>query len=134
MSGSSYTLPAAEVAEPSSTSAKELWWTRSRPISTWARRTGESKAWPPPTRRADAPPSNSCIQVYQAASAEDPTAWAEFSNKVKEGIITTFDSNVLLYEEDVRKADSQRQLDGWQYLPFFLQKVSESALDWVLHR
>jgi trafficking protein particle complex subunit 10 len=24
----------------------------------------------------------------------------------------------------VRKADSQRQLEGWQYLPFFLQKVS----------
>lgn len=64
-----------------------------------------------------------CIQVAQGASAEDPTAWAEFSNKVKEGIIATFDSNVALYEEDVRKADSQRQLDGWQFLPFFLQKV-----------
>ncbi|ORY76938.1 trafficking protein particle complex subunit 10 [Leucosporidium creatinivorum] len=63
-----------------------------------------------------------CIQVFQAASAEDPTAWAEFTNKVKEGIIATFDSNVSLYEEDVRKADSQRQLEGWQYLPFFLQK------------
>lgn len=30
-----------------------------------------------------------------------------------------------LYEEDVRKADSQRQLEGWQYLPFFLQKASK---------
>ncbi|GAA5964623.1 hypothetical protein JCM3765_007645 [Sporobolomyces pararoseus] len=63
-----------------------------------------------------------CIQVAQGASAEDPTAWAEFSNKVKEGIITTFDSNVSLYEESVRKADSQRQLEGWHFLPFFLQK------------
>ncbi|GAA5988713.1 hypothetical protein JCM5350_001988 [Sporobolomyces pararoseus] len=63
-----------------------------------------------------------CIQVAQGASADDPTAWAEFSNKVKEGIITTFDSNVSLYEENVRKADSQRQLEGWHFLPFFLQK------------
>ncbi|GAA5971043.1 hypothetical protein JCM21900_002788 [Sporobolomyces salmonicolor] len=63
-----------------------------------------------------------CIQVAQGASADDPTAWAEFSNKIKEGIIATFDSNVGLYEENVRKADSQRQLEGWHFLPFFLQK------------
>ncbi|GAA5867144.1 hypothetical protein JCM1840_001497 [Sporobolomyces johnsonii] len=63
-----------------------------------------------------------CIQVAQGASADDPTAWAEFSNKVKEGVIATFDSNVGLYEENVRKADSQRQLEGWHFLPFFLQK------------
>lgn len=66
--------------------------------------------------------------MAQAASAEDPTAWAEFSNKLKEAIISTFDSNVSLYEEDVRKADSQRQLEGWQYLPFFRQKVRSSSL------
>ncbi|SCV73847.1 BQ2448_6277 [Microbotryum intermedium] len=61
-----------------------------------------------------------CIQV--GASADDPTAWAEFSNKVKEGVLTTFDTNVSLYEENVRKADSQRQLQGWQFQPFLLQK------------
>lgn len=37
--------------------------------------------------------------------------------------MATFDSNVGLYEENVRKADSQRQLEGWQFLPFFRQKV-----------
>ncbi|KAM0790185.1 hypothetical protein ACM66B_005503 [Microbotryomycetes sp. NB124-2] len=63
-----------------------------------------------------------CLQVAQAASAEDPTAWAEFQNKLKEVIVATFDSNVSLYEEDIRRADSQRQLEGWQYLPFFRQK------------
>ncbi|GAA5999266.1 transport protein particle complex II subunit TRS130 [Rhodotorula paludigena] len=63
-----------------------------------------------------------CIQVVQGASEQDPTAWAEFLTKVKEGVVATFDSNVGLYEENVRKADSQRQLDGWQYLPFFRQK------------
>ncbi|KAI5476177.1 hypothetical protein MNV49_000338 [Pseudohyphozyma bogoriensis] len=63
-----------------------------------------------------------CVQVAQFVSAEDPTAWAEFTTKVKEAVITTFNSNVALYEEDVRKADSQRQLEGWQYTSFFLQK------------
>ncbi|GAA5867425.1 hypothetical protein JCM8547_007499 [Rhodosporidiobolus lusitaniae] len=63
-----------------------------------------------------------CIQVAQGSSAEDPTAWAEFLTKVKEGIVATFDSNVGLYEENVRKADSQRQLPGWQFLLFFRQK------------
>ncbi|BGP18137.1 hypothetical protein JCM10213v2_006192 [Rhodosporidiobolus nylandii] len=63
-----------------------------------------------------------CIQVVQGASADDPTAWADFLSKVKEGIVATFDTNVALYEENVRKADSQRQLQGWQFLPFFRQK------------
>ncbi|GEM10221.1 transmembrane protein [Rhodotorula toruloides] len=60
--------------------------------------------------------------LLQGSSADDPTAWADFLSKVKEGIIATFDSNVALYEESVRKADSQRQLSGWQFLPFFRQK------------
>lgn len=67
-----------------------------------------------------------CIQVVQGASADDPTAWAEFLTKVKEGVVATFDTNVGLYEENVRKADSQRQLEGWQFLPFFRQKVRPS--------
>jgi hypothetical protein len=71
--------------------------------------------------------SDRCVQVAQHRS-DDPTAWAEFSTKAKEGIIATFDSNVTLYEEDVRKADSQRQLEGWQYLTFFMQKVSQTGL------
>lgn len=67
----------------------------------------------------------SCVHVAQGGSAEDPTTWAEFMIKIKEGIIFTFDTNVSVYEEDVRKADSQRQLQGWQYTTFFLQKVRE---------
>ncbi|GAA5990656.1 hypothetical protein JCM11641_001264 [Rhodosporidiobolus odoratus] len=63
-----------------------------------------------------------CIQVVQGTSAEDPAAWAEFLSKIKEGVMVTFDAHVGLYEENVRKADSQRQLDGWQFLPFLRQK------------
>jgi len=82
-----------------------------------------------PTPLADPPlrAARRCVQVAQHRS-DDPTAWAEFSTKAKEGIISTFDANVTLYEEDVRKADSQRQLDGWRYLTFFLQKVGGRRL------
>jgi hypothetical protein len=101
-------------------------WTRSKLTSTRESETGglsllEGKKEDRPHATLSFP---RCIQVHQTASADDPTAWAEFSSKVKEGIITTFDTNVGLYEEDVRKADSQRQLEGWQYLPFFSQKAS----------
>lgn len=37
--------------------------------------------------------------------------------------MATFDANVALYEENIRKADSQRMLAGWQFLPFCRQKV-----------
>ncbi|GAA5860671.1 hypothetical protein JCM3774_006246 [Rhodotorula dairenensis] len=63
-----------------------------------------------------------CIQVVQGASAEDPTSWADFLTKMKECVVTTFDANVALYEENIRKADSQRMLAGWQFLPFCRQK------------
>lgn len=62
------------------------------------------------------------MQVSQSSPAEDPTAWAEFTKRVKEGIIARFDTNITLYEEDVRKADSQRQLPGWNFCTFFTQK------------
>ncbi|KWU42169.1 hypothetical protein RHOSPDRAFT_36290 [Rhodotorula sp. JG-1b] len=63
-----------------------------------------------------------CIQVIQGASADDPTSWADFLTKMKECVVTTFDANVALYEENIRKADSQRMLAGWQFLPFCRQK------------
>ncbi|GAA5977541.1 hypothetical protein JCM10908_005008 [Rhodotorula pacifica] len=63
-----------------------------------------------------------CIQVVQGASADDPTSWADFLTKMKECVVTTFDANVALYEENIRKADSQRMLAGWQFLPFCRQK------------
>lgn len=44
-------------------------------------------------------------------------------SKLKESIITTFDLNVVTYEEDVRKIDSQRSLPGWNFCMFFVQKV-----------
>ncbi|KAG0265540.1 hypothetical protein BG011_004568 [Mortierella polycephala] len=48
--------------------------------------------------------------------------WADFTEKVKEGIVTSFDQNVLTFEEDIRRLDSQRQMPGWNYCKFFILK------------
>jgi hypothetical protein len=57
-------------------------------------------------------------------SATDYTAiWREFLYKSKESIVVSFDSNFTSYEEDVRKIDSQRQMPGWNFCTFFIQKV-----------
>ncbi|KAF9364317.1 hypothetical protein BGX34_001903 [Mortierella sp. NVP85] len=48
--------------------------------------------------------------------------WAEFTEKMKEGIVSSFDQNVMSFEEDVRRLDSQRQMPGWNYCTFFILK------------
>jgi hypothetical protein len=56
-------------------------------------------------------------------SDEDQALWKEFLVKVKESIVSAFDSNFASYEEDVRKVDAQRQMPGWNFCTFFIQKV-----------
>ncbi|KAG0203033.1 hypothetical protein BGX28_004559 [Mortierella sp. GBA30] len=48
--------------------------------------------------------------------------WADFTEKMKEGIVASFDQNVLTFEEDIRRLDSQRQMPGWNYCTFFILK------------
>ncbi|KAG0366908.1 hypothetical protein BC939DRAFT_466538 [Gamsiella multidivaricata] len=48
--------------------------------------------------------------------------WADFTEKVKEGIVASFDQNVMTFEEDIRRLDSQRQMPGWNYCTFFILK------------
>ncbi|KAG0060938.1 hypothetical protein BGZ90_003809, partial [Linnemannia elongata] len=48
--------------------------------------------------------------------------WADFTDKMKEGIVTSFDQNVMTFEEDIRRLDSQRQMPGWNYCTFFILK------------
>lgn len=48
--------------------------------------------------------------------------WQDILGKIKEGVLQSFDSRVLQYEEDIRKMDSQRTLPGWNYCTFFILK------------
>ncbi|ODH21236.1 hypothetical protein ACO22_05692 [Paracoccidioides brasiliensis] len=42
--------------------------------------------------------------------------------KLKSSILTSFDSRVSQYEEDIRLKDSQRSLPGWNFCTFFILK------------
>ncbi|KAE8154414.1 trafficking protein particle complex subunit 10 [Aspergillus avenaceus] len=42
--------------------------------------------------------------------------------KVKNGILASFDLRVAQYEEDIKEKDSQRSLPGWNFCTFFILK------------
>ncbi|KAJ7582878.1 trafficking protein particle complex subunit 10 [Mycena floridula] len=63
-----------------------------------------------------------CIQLNWASGNINPTAWGEFVNKLKDGILAAFDSAVVLREEEVKRSESQRQLPGWNFCTFFILK------------
>lgn len=48
--------------------------------------------------------------------------WQDIVGKIKEGLLSSFDSRVQQYEEDIRKMDAQRTLPGWNYCTFFILK------------
>ena len=48
--------------------------------------------------------------------------WQDILGKIKEGVLQSFDSRVLHYEEDIRKMYAQKTLPGWNYCTFFILK------------
>lgn len=64
-----------------------------------------------------------CAQLRSCDSeGEELEMWQDILGKIKEGVLQSFDSRVLHYEEDIRKMDSQRTLPGWNYCTFFILK------------
>ncbi|KAM3584023.1 hypothetical protein VKS41_003991 [Umbelopsis sp. WA50703] len=64
-----------------------------------------------------------CVYLRSATSEHaDSEDWVDFINKMKDGIITSFDSQVQQYQEDTRRLDLQRQMPGWNYCTFFILK------------
>jgi hypothetical protein len=43
-------------------------------------------------------------------------------DKIKNGILASFDLRVAQYEEDIKEKDSQRSLPGWNFCTFFILK------------
>jgi hypothetical protein len=64
------------------------------------------------------------VQVAWSPETDTPTAWAEFFNKIKDGLLLAFDSAVSQREEEVRRSEGQRQMPGWNFCTFFILKVS----------
>ncbi|KAJ7156089.1 trafficking protein particle complex subunit 10 [Mycena crocata] len=65
-----------------------------------------------------------CAQLSWTSGYNNPAAWAEFVNKLKDGLLTSFDLAVSQREEDVKRSESQRQMPGWNFCTFFILKES----------
>jgi hypothetical protein len=65
-----------------------------------------------------------CVQLLWSHGQENPAAWAEAVNKIKEGILFSFDAAVGQREDEVRRSENQRQMPGWNFCTFFILKVN----------
>ena len=53
---------------------------------------------------------------------ELPDQIEDIVEKMKNGILASFDQRVAQYEDDIREKDSQRSLPGWNFCTFFILK------------
>ncbi|KAJ6630673.1 trafficking protein particle complex subunit 10 [Mycena sp. CBHHK59/15] len=65
-----------------------------------------------------------CVQLAWSTGSNNPAAWAEFVNKLKDGLLTSFDLAVAQREDDVKRSENQRQMPGWNFCTFFILKES----------
>ncbi|KAJ5561836.1 hypothetical protein N7461_000597 [Penicillium sp. DV-2018c] len=57
-----------------------------------------------------------------AKSPELAAQLEDLIDKMKNGILASFDLRVAQYEEDIKEKDSQRSLPGWNFCTFFILK------------
>ncbi|KJA20255.1 hypothetical protein HYPSUDRAFT_142413 [Hypholoma sublateritium FD-334 SS-4] len=65
-----------------------------------------------------------CVQVNWITGNDSPAAWAEFINKMKEGLLYAFDSAIEARQEEVRRSENQQAMPGWNFCTFFILKES----------
>nr|XP_019014675.1 uncharacterized protein I206_00759 [Kwoniella pini CBS 10737]OCF53456.1 hypothetical protein I206_00759 [Kwoniella pini CBS 10737] len=68
-----------------------------------------------------------CIQLNlprESSGLNDPAIWPELINKLKESLISAFDSLIIEREEEVKRGESQRLNIGWNFCTWFLLKES----------
>lgn len=72
-----------------------------------------------------------CAHLVWSGNARDPTLWADFVSKMKEGIVAYLDAQTSAREEELRRMEGLRQLEGWSFATFCVLKV-RSILQAVL--
>ena len=66
-----------------------------------------------------------CVQInLPAEGRDDPAAWPEVVNKIKESVVLAFDAAIVDREEEVKRGEAQRMMVGWNFCTWFLLKVS----------
>lgn len=59
---------------------------------------------------------------YTESPQDNEASWQDLMSKLKTLILSSFDSRVSQYEEDIKEKDSQRTLPGWNFCTFFVLK------------
>lgn len=65
------------------------------------------------------------LRLPKDATAKSPELTEQLEDlidKMKNGILASFDLRVAQYEEDIKEKDSQRSLPGWNFCTFFILK------------
>ncbi|KAA1469549.1 hypothetical protein DENSPDRAFT_857972 [Dentipellis sp. KUC8613] len=65
-----------------------------------------------------------CVSLTWSSGLDNPAAWAELISKVKDGVLSSFDSAISLREDEVKRSESQRLMPGWNFCTFFILKES----------
>ncbi|KAF8529300.1 trafficking protein particle complex subunit 10 [Hysterangium stoloniferum] len=65
-----------------------------------------------------------CVQVIWSQGAITPAACTDLTTKMKDGIMSAFDSAVAQRSEEVKRSENQRQMPGWNFCTFFILKES----------
>ncbi|KAI9097282.1 hypothetical protein DFS34DRAFT_621113 [Phlyctochytrium arcticum] len=61
------------------------------------------------------------VKLYNEP-AKDSESWTELLSHIKEGVTSSLNQQVLQYDEDTRRLDSQRLMPGWNYCQYFIMK------------
>ena len=64
------------------------------------------------------------VQLIWSAEKDNPTVWADFVSKVKEGVLSSFDAALAQREEEMKRSEGQRTMPGWNFCTFFILKAS----------
>jgi hypothetical protein len=71
-------------------------------------------------------PDGRCVQVNLPAEGRDnPAAWPEVVNKIKESVVLAFDAAIVEREDEVKRGEAQRMMVGWNFCTWFLLKVGD---------
>ena len=68
-----------------------------------------------------------CVQLAWPVAKDNPAAWAELLSKVKDGLLSAFDTAVSQRDDEVRRSESQQSMPGWNFCTFFILKVRNAT-------
>jgi hypothetical protein len=67
------------------------------------------------------------VQLAWPVAKDNPAAWAELLSKVKDGLLSAFDTAVSQRDDEVRRSESQQSMPGWNFCTFFILKVRKAT-------